>query len=593
MVQYNNPWHAFTANFLDVGTKKILERKKEAKDYEKEQKELAEINRPKIKKYESLVTASTALANRLERDYGVTSNMISAAIAESPSGLTTMSKFLAGIETKTNKAWVKSNIEDLISGTLAVATDEIGTQQTVSEIIRSSYGLGDRTTGDYKADDSSWWQKGLGINAENRVKQSLDADDFDSGYSIYDLNQTIAGAGFESINPGSYVSYTSPNIFTLDMVDNERTAYANLNTQLRNQPIFKEAQTEHIELQKEIDGAEANIREAKKTIAQGLDTGGSQAIIQENQTVIDNLYIDQAKKKATMKSIFDDVVAPYIVRQDDTYAAGTYMDRMQDQIKLYFPDMDLNLLSDASSSDAVDTPDDLVDTSVAVVPTLDGATVATTEEMELFSQDGSPLTAITATDANGNTRIFNTKLEEWLSVADSATMINGSNTYKESLTGSDSTIKILESNEGEAIADTLTFEEYSNLSNSQKAKYSKDTDGNYSPLAVFAEKLGMREGTLITEQDRTSYKLRMNVDSDKFYRVRSGASKSGEGRMMSGSDIMKLDPSYFKGGNLTILAEALPGEYDEHRGYRLSQNRPWTSRDFNEYFAKAIKASQK
>jgi len=593
MVQYNNPWHAFTANFLDVGTKKILERKKEAKDYEKEQKELAEINRPKIKKYESLVTASTALANRLERDYGVTSNMISAAIAESPSGLTTMSKFLAGIETKTNKAWVKSNIEDLISGTLAVATDEIGTQQTVSEIIRSSYGLGDRTTGDYKADDSSWWQKGLGINAENRVKQSLDADDFDSGYSIYDLNQTIAGAGFESINPGSYVSYTSPNIFTLDMVDNERTAYANLNTQLRNQPIFKEAQTEHIELQKEIDGAEANIREAKKTIADGLDTGGSQAIIQENQTVIDNLYIDQAKKKATMKSIFDDVVAPYIVRQDDTYAAGTYMDRMQDQIKLYFPDMDLNLLSDASSSDAVDTPDDLVDTSVAVVPTLDGATVATTEEMELFSQDGSPIKAKTATDANGNTRIFDTQLKEWMSVADSATMINGSNTYKESLTGSDATIKILESNEGEAISDTLTFEEYSNLSNAQKAKYSKDTDGNYSPLAVFAEKLGVREGTLITEQDRTSYKLRMNVDSDKFYRVRSGASKSGEGRMMSGSDIMKLEPHYFKGGNLTILAEALPGEYDEHRGYRLSQNRPWTSRDFNEYFAKAIKASQK
>ena len=593
MVQYNNPWHAFTANFLDVGTKKILERKKEAKDYEKEQKELAEINRPKIKKYESLVTASTALANRLERDYGVTSNMINAAIAESPAGLTTMSKFLAGIETKTNKAWVKSNIEDLISGTLAVATDELGTQQTVSEIIRSSYGLGDRTTGDYKADDSSLWQKGLGINAEDRVKQSLDADDFDSGYSIYDLNQTIAGAGFESINPGSYVSYTSPNIFTLDMVDNERTAYANLNTQLRNQPEFKQAQTEHIALQDKIDKAEAAIREAKKTIAQGLDTGGSQAIIQENQTVIDTLYIDQAKKKATMKSIFDDVVAPYIVRQDDTYAAGTYMDRMQDQIKLYFPDMDLNLLSDASSSDEVDTPDDLVDTSVAVVPTLDGATVATTEEMELFSQDGSPLTAITATDANGNTRIFNTKLEEWLSVADSATMINGSNTYKESLTGSDSTIKILESNEGEAIADTLTFEEYSNLSNSQKAKYSKDTDGNYSPLAVFAEKLGMREGTLITEQDRTSYKLRMNVDSDKFYRVRSGASKSGEGRMMSGSDIMKLDPSYFKGGNLTILAEALPGEYDEHRGYRLSQNRPWTSRDFNEYFAKAIKASQK
>lgn len=351
--QYNNPFHAFVGNFLDVGTDKIMERKKEARDYEQEQKDLAELNKPKIKKYEAMVTATTALANRLESNYGVTKDMIQAAIAESPSALTNMSKYLAELEAKTDRNWVKNNIDDLVSGTLAVATD-IGEQQSLSEMIRSSYGLGGKTVGDYQASDSSFWERGLGINASDRARAKLDKEMATDGYSIYDLNQSIAGAGFESINPGSYVSYLSPKVFTRDEVEGERINYDRIKGELRKQGGFKDAETAWIDSQSNINLINSQIKNVNKEYADGEFKGSDQeynARLKELDELMRTAKQVQLEKTAIMQTFYNSVVSPYLEQQDVTFYGGTYLNNMQDDINLMFPGINLDTMTEREGFD--------------------------------------------------------------------------------------------------------------------------------------------------------------------------------------------------------------------------------------------------
>ena len=591
--QYNNPFHAFVGNFLDVGTDKIMERKKEARDYEQEQKDLAELNKPKIKKYEAMVTATTALANRLESNYGVTKDMIQAAIAESPSALTNMSKYLAELEGKTDRNWVKNNIEDLVSGTLAVATD-IGEQQSLSEMIRSSYGLGGKTVGDYQASDSSFWERGLGINASDRARAKLDKEMATDGYSIYDLNQSIAGAGFESINPGSYVSYLSPKVFTRDEVEGERINYDRIKGELRKQGGFKEAENAWLTTQSNINARDAVLKQIRKKYADGKFTGSDQEYNAEVKELEELMQADrevQLQQTAIMQRFYDSVVSPYLIQQDVTFYGGTYLNNMQDDINLMFPGINL---------------DDMTQRETPIVTNKNNSkteikTSTNTEEsdgpeiLELYSNDGKVIKATVSYTLVGKPRVTMPN-GEVLSLSDSERFIAESELNKKNLTNSSSTLDILSNpenykSEGEKTAAfTLTKEQFSELSLAEKKKYAEDTDGNYSPLGVAVGGF-TGSNTFTDEKTLNSMELRRDVDPDKNYIVYTGGNVNSP-RIMSGSMLIRLDPSIFENPSskrMTIVKEATAEELEEHKDYILKQNRPWTLDQFNKSFKAFLK----
>lgn len=250
-------WTAFATAFLGDTAKYINERKDKAEEYEDKLRQEAERSKAIIEKRVQLVNVAKSITQQL-KGKGIPEEMIRAAVASGPTGLTDLQRNWQAAESKYGAEVVRANPELYAVASITPEQARLTGEGalTTEQFIEQSYGMAAPTTGSYDAGKTTVWDRMLGRNAKERVRAKLDQELAGMGYSIYDINEAAKAAEYQSLAPGSYVEYKTPKVFTVDDMADEANIVAQQIRNLRtNNPEYLALETNLEAAQKELANA--------------------------------------------------------------------------------------------------------------------------------------------------------------------------------------------------------------------------------------------------------------------------------------------------------------------------------------------------
>jgi len=228
----DNPWAAFATAFLGDTAAYINARKDKAEDAEDTLRERAMRNQPTAEKYTSVVNAHASLGGKLVSKYGVPKAAVKALAASGPTGLKDAYETFSKLELEKGMQYVKDNVDLLVKGYDADDyKDEVSVKSFVDDLYYGNVGK----LGDYEAQATSWFDKGMGIGAKDRMRAALDQETAALGMSVYDLANFSADSAYKALTPSSaYV--TIPRQMGPDEYKREREEFADELKNFSNSP---------------------------------------------------------------------------------------------------------------------------------------------------------------------------------------------------------------------------------------------------------------------------------------------------------------------------------------------------------------------
>ena len=296
-------WSAFATAFLTDTAKYINERKDKADDYEEELRKSLEKSKGIMEKRVQLANVVKSKAAGL-KGKGIPEEIIRAAAASGPTGLTDLERNWADAESKYGAAVVRANPEMYAVASLTPEEARMTGEGAMSteQFIEQTYGIVAPTTGSYDAGKSTVWDRMLGRNATERVRAKLDQEMAGMGYSIYDINEAAKAAEYTSLAPGAYVEYKTPKVFTVDDMADEANI---VSQQLRN---LRTNNPQYAAIEASIEAAQDKLTNAK-----GVGDGSS---IVAAQAELDALRMQQ-------RNMISGYIGPY-VQQRSGYFGESY-----------------------------------------------------------------------------------------------------------------------------------------------------------------------------------------------------------------------------------------------------------------------------
>jgi len=309
---------AFLTGFLGESARQITKRKEKAEeeiDYFKRNRD--QFIQAAEQRKQLRANAGT-LANRL-KDYNVSDEMLAAAAAEGPTGLTDLHRTLQDASRKHGLDFVKDNIGLYIDASVDKAA--LGEDFDINTILDQAYGIGAYESGDYKpTQEYGFFGKLFGKNAMDNAYAELDKEPVWDGMSLYDLRQFAQNKAYADVGGDSYIQYKSPLVFSADDVSSELLEINRIKAT--------------VEEQEDYVAAEAAIKQAQKDIQKYKNADGTpkQGFEQQLQDAENSLETALATKDRLLSQFLD----PYLQGRMDTYAADTYMKRMSTAIDSIF-----------------------------------------------------------------------------------------------------------------------------------------------------------------------------------------------------------------------------------------------------------------
>ena len=309
---------AFFQSYLEGKTKQ----RTEYKDRATTERDRLEKSRPQLialaKKKDELKGAARTTVSRLE-SYGATSDMIKAAIAEGPTGLSDLETALSKVVANKGLEFTKANV-DAIAG---ITLDAKLTNVSVDALIDQTYGGAvDYKLGDYEgAQDLSWWQKLSGEGAMASMRKELDKTAVYDGKSLFDLDDYANSAAYNQVGGESFLTYNQPKFFGVGDVG---AARIEINTVINENNALNTNLAQAKKLRDDIERAESllNATEAPTNEAK------------VRKTITDNKLLLEANL-VQRKDILDREVKPFLDTQVAGYYEDTYMDLMGTSIDGY------------------------------------------------------------------------------------------------------------------------------------------------------------------------------------------------------------------------------------------------------------------
>jgi len=256
-------WEAFATSFLRDTAGYINQRKDKADEYREKLKETADRNKSKLAQLRQAAKAQQGFIAQAKSLYA-TPAQIEAALDSGATGVRDLVTKLQGWKDDYGAAYTADLVKDKI------ALPE-GFQPTGNIDPMSRYGLKDYIVGDVQKPKGSWWDKALGLDAQDRVRAELDSEQFGgTGLSTYDLAQISDIAGYTSLNPSSFVTYTEPNILSTKGLPKEIENLQDAATaaQAEAKRIYDEAMAAIDATEYPADTGVADRRAAKQKVAQ-------------------------------------------------------------------------------------------------------------------------------------------------------------------------------------------------------------------------------------------------------------------------------------------------------------------------------------
>jgi len=230
---------AFGEAFLNRTAEDIMKRKEKASDYEDELKERAETNKALINRRKSIVESQVTLANQAKSN-GATDEMISAALDSGHTGLMDLSKNLQDLKVELGSGWspeAAKTAYELPEG-YVVPEGDLATR------VALAYGLPAPSLGSTVAPEASWFDRGMGRGAKDRVRANLDAESFMDGYSVMDINEAAAQQDYQSLTKGAFVNFTMPKVFSVDDYSSESAVLDRIVTNAQEDQVYVAMETE-------------------------------------------------------------------------------------------------------------------------------------------------------------------------------------------------------------------------------------------------------------------------------------------------------------------------------------------------------------
>ena len=214
-------WQSFATGFLESTADNIKEAKGEARAYEERQRNLAERNAQTISRRRAVATQVAGLAGML-RSNGASEKVIQAAISAGPQSISDLANRVESARNTFGRDLNSSDIDALISIPEGFNTVDPDTES----FIKRTYGLGYEGAGatDTKV-EQTFMDRLTGRRQMDMARARLDSEVMQDGLTAYDINQMAAQQDYESLVPGTFISFVDAKVFNpaVDMLDFTRT----------------------------------------------------------------------------------------------------------------------------------------------------------------------------------------------------------------------------------------------------------------------------------------------------------------------------------------------------------------------------------
>lgn len=305
-------WMAFAQGFMETAASNIKEKKKEAREYETEQEDLAKRNLLKISERNATVNKVLGLSTMLSEN-GVSNDQIQAAIASGPNAISELAtKVQEAVAAQGGKPLTSSDVDSIIR----MPKDFSPVDMDLDEYVKRSYGLYSPNAGVSDAEEVGFWDKVTGDAAMKRAKSKLDSSVMYENYTAADINELAASSDYKAIIPSTFATFTDFKRF-------DNNARMGVQADILTQ----------IEALEEMDSEYAAARQVLKDISPTTD-------IAEEQTARKNaIEVIQRKNRETFGPIFDQAITEFgtqaLTGLDDlmtTYMGEEYVTDLRDTL---------------------------------------------------------------------------------------------------------------------------------------------------------------------------------------------------------------------------------------------------------------------
>lgn len=227
-------WRAFTGQLAGGLASDIRQRRLDAREYEEEEKDLAERNLPKVQKNKMLANQAAQLGLRA-RALGATDAQIQNALNSGMNGIADFyDKLQSTVEEKGVKTLGKADIDAIVNMPNIPDVDFTFADGQLDKQTRQLYGFSKPEVKRQDTDDNML-KTLFGFDAKDRAKERLRSRQFSDGMSIAEINAAARQGEYESIFPESTMTFTDVNFFgKKDLLAFSRSLSTNMASSLRN-----------------------------------------------------------------------------------------------------------------------------------------------------------------------------------------------------------------------------------------------------------------------------------------------------------------------------------------------------------------------
>ncbi len=373
-------WQAFATGFLEQTATNQQEAAKDARDYEERQRNLAERNAVSISKRNAIANEVISISNML-RDNGASQQVIQAAISAGP-------KAIADLGNKVNQArelYGRKLGEDDIEALINMPEGFSAIDMNTEDFIKKTYGLGYAGKGVAKdSPERTFMDRLTGRKAREMAQFKLDSEVMQDGYTAYDINQMAQQQDYESLVPGTFITFNDVKFFNpaTDMDDFSRT-FRNLISDVEDSDEFQK-------LKNITDQADKPPEMTSYQTQEALD-----AAVKDAREKLDKIYLN------SLQPTIDSMVSTY---------GDSFVDSTSGFLRNYLSDSYVDSLSSSIDEEEDDTTIDSAIAEKEIDQQQDKILRSLYDTMETIERDadGVPIKAV-----SNNGKIFTPDSAGW------------------------------------------------------------------------------------------------------------------------------------------------------------------------------------
>ena len=205
-------WMSFATGFLERTEEIRSERQEEAKTFEREQREAARRNAATISRRRAVADQVTGYANYL-RSNGATDVQIQAAIASGPQAI---QEFTTAVQAAVERNRGRPLGAEDVAAIIRMPQGFEGVNMSTQEFIEQTYGLAVAPTATEERESFGFLDRLGGRDQMARAEERLSATPFMEGMTIQQINDAAMRGEYESLIPGTFVTFASDTRYTQD-----------------------------------------------------------------------------------------------------------------------------------------------------------------------------------------------------------------------------------------------------------------------------------------------------------------------------------------------------------------------------------------